>query len=138
MPGSSAFFLPLPGAGAPGRAAANDPLPRDVRIFQLAAALDAYEARMTLLLENGFDSAAYGQAEQAVGEVRSQGAGLPELAVAALELCLAHAEVVALLWWERADGTAGASQLAAAQQRRQRACDALRTGCAQALKASGS
>jgi hypothetical protein len=111
-------------------------MPRKVRVFQLAAAVDAYEIRMSRLTANWFDSHACVEAESAVREVRALGIELPEFSVAALELCIAHAEVLALLWNHDA-GTGGPPEPSAVERalvHRRATSAALKDACLQALR----
>ena len=120
--------------------AANEPLPRKGRVFHLAAAVDAYETRLSKLMENWFDATSCAEADAAVGEVRAQGVGLPELSVLALELCVAHAEVLALLWNRGMAnaGTPAASAIEHALAHRRKASAALKGACLQALRTADS
>lgn len=114
--------------------AANESLSKRARVFQLAAAVDAYEVCMARLTENWFDSRSYADAESAVWEVRSHGVALPDFSVRALELCIAHAELIALLWRQDAPNAGPQGDLNAAKMRRRGASIVLKNACLHALR----
>jgi hypothetical protein len=116
--------------------AANDPLCTRARVFRLAAAVDAYELCMARAVANWFDADACDEAEAALREVRSHGIALPGFSAHALELCIAHAEVLALLWQQHAPGMAAGGAREQADARRRGACRALKGACLLVLKAA--
>ncbi|MEJ8835468.1 hypothetical protein [Ramlibacter sp. AN1133] len=89
---------------------------------------------MSQLTENWFDSRSYAAAEAAIWEVRSHGVALADFSVRALELCIAHAELIALLWRQDAGSSGPQGDLSAARIRRRGASIVLKNACLHALR----
>ena len=75
----------------------RDFLPR-FGAFELIAALDTYHAAAVRLVESWLDMDAYAQFAREIEPIREHGAAVPGLTVLALQLVIAHAELVSALW----------------------------------------
>jgi hypothetical protein len=66
--------------------------------FQLAAALDAYEQDVAMLLRGPFDTEAYQRASRRMDQMRMYAAALPMLSVAWVEVMIRHFELTHGIW----------------------------------------
>lgn len=66
--------------------------------FQLAAALDAYEQDVALLVRSPVDPEAYHRVSQHMDQMRMYAAALPPVAVAWVEVMIRHFELTHGLW----------------------------------------
>jgi hypothetical protein len=72
--------------------------------FQLAAALEAYEAEVSTMLARPMDPPAYQQVSRRMDEMRMYAATLPSVSVAWVELLIRHFELTHALWRSQRDG----------------------------------
>ena len=70
--------------------------------FDLAAALDAYEASCRRLLAHPLEAKLYAEFRASIAGIREHGVSTPALTVLALQLAIAHAELESALWQSRA------------------------------------
>jgi hypothetical protein len=73
--------------------------------FTLAAALGAFEVTCAKVIETWFDMNLYADAGISIAAIRQHGISNPALAVLALHLAVAHAELQLRLWQQRVAGT---------------------------------
>lgn len=66
--------------------------------FQLAAALDAYEQDVAVLVRVGFDPDVYQRASRRMDEMRLYAASLPSVSVAWVEVMIRHFELLHGIW----------------------------------------
>jgi hypothetical protein len=70
----------------------------DAIAFQLAGALETYDASVQRMVDCWLDMDQYRNVGEQVEAIRMYSAALPELSVAWVELLIAHAELVHCLW----------------------------------------
>ena len=114
MQDSSSAFTPSSIRATAGR--------RDA--FGLAAALDAYAAASTRLVEGWFDPQAYAECTERLEAIRAHGLADPALSALTLQLFIAHCEVLSILWRHAVTGDC-AEGIATAQERHALALGAL-------------
>jgi hypothetical protein len=71
--------------------------------FQLAAALDAYEEELAVLVRTPADGEAYQRVGRRMDEMRMYAAALPQVAVAWVEVLIRHFELTHALWRAQQD-----------------------------------
>ena len=79
--------------------------------FQLAAALDAYELDIGLLVRAPTDPEVYHRVSRAMDQMRMYAAALPSLAVPWVEVMIRHFELTHALWRPAAPGHHDVQQL---------------------------
>ena len=107
------------------------PLPAtDVIAVQLAAVLEAYDARIRRVVQAWPDPEGYAQAGAQVESIRLYSASLPQLRVAWIELLITHAELAHHLWaGQHGTSVAQAASVASALEQHLGAVALLRDRC---------
>lgn len=77
--------------------------------FDLVSALDSYEAAGTRLVESWFDIHAYAAFGRQIEGIREHAVPVPALTVLALQLFIAHCELVSTMWQNAAVGVSAAA-----------------------------
>lgn len=102
----------------------------DAIALQLAAALDAYDRDAAAMVARWPDMELYRSVGEQVETIRMYSNALPAAGVQWVELLIAHAELLHLLWQAQSGGTAGErAQLAALRDRHADSVLALRHRC---------
>jgi hypothetical protein len=105
--------------------------------FQLAAAVEQYESHVDQLIDRWLDMDCYQTVSADIDEIQLYSSSLPQIAVQAVALLIAHSELIFSLWRHR-DSSAQPGELEDCQ-RRHRACVAdLRRSCLRFLRSDGS
>lgn len=101
--------------------------------FRLAAMVEQYESHVDQLIERWLDMDCYQTVSADIDEIQLYSSSLPQIAVQAVALLIAHSELIFSLWRGR-DSSAPPAELEDCQ-RRHRACVAdLRRSCLRFLK----
>lgn len=102
----------------------------DAIALQLAAALDSYDRDAAAMVAGWPDMELYRSVGEQVEKIRMYGNALPAAGVQWVELLIAHAELLHLLWAVQSGGTAGERAQASALRERHADCVlALRQRC---------
>jgi hypothetical protein len=97
--------------------------------FDLVTAIDAYEISSTLLVARWLDMELYADVSRQIDAIRERGVSEPSLTVFALQLVIAHSELVSTLWQNASVGVCP-TMLKEVQARHAHAIRALRGGVA--------
>jgi hypothetical protein len=109
----------------------------DAVAFQLAAALERYDDETTAMLESWPDLERYCAMSEQIETVRLYSSSLPEVQVQWVELLIAHAELVHVLWrMQYGDGGNLREQVADVRDRHADCIAALRNRCVRILAAT--
>jgi hypothetical protein len=106
--------------------------------FQLAAALERYQASFDELVDSWFDRNRCRAVVRQLDEIRKLGCSLPQLAVDMMEVAIRHTELLQSLWTKAtviAPGAAIAGEIAALRSRHHSAVEAMRHKCLRLLAA---
>lgn len=103
--------------------------------FQLAAAVDAYDEDITVLVRSGFDPEVYRRVSRQMDQMRMYAAALPPVSVSWVEVMIRHFELTHGLWRVQKDGS-GAAELRAVHQQLQQSLQRLSRLCAQLMPAA--
>ena len=104
----------------------------DAIALQLAAALDPYDRDAAAMVAGWPDMDLYRSVGEQVERIRMYSSSLPGAGVQWVELLIAHAELMHLLWQGQSGGTAdGLAQVAARRDRHAACVLALRHRCLQ-------
>jgi hypothetical protein len=102
----------------------------DAIALQLAAALDSYDRDAAAMVARWPDMDLYRGVSEQVERIRMYSAALPAAAVQWVELLIAHAELVHLLWQTQSGARPGDGALVAQRRERHSECvRALRLRC---------
>lgn len=94
--------------------------------FDLPAALAAYEGMGARLVESWLDIELYARFSAQIADIRAHAVPLPALTVLALQLAIAHSELVSTMWQNASVGV-DAGRIREVVERHAVALDALRT-----------
>jgi hypothetical protein len=102
----------------------------DAIAFQLAAALDSYELDVAEMLATWPDLQRYRDVSEQVERIRMYSAELPVVRVQWVELLIAHAELIHMLWRAQyANSTEARSQIDVVREHHADAIRSLRARC---------
>ncbi|RYY98997.1 MAG: hypothetical protein EOO24_17840 [Comamonadaceae bacterium] len=108
----------------------------DALAFQLAAALDRYDAEFAELMRRWPDMELYNGVSKRIDELRMVSASFPELSVQYVSLLIAHAELVHCLWKTQTEPATASGNLAVARDEHQMAIRSMRRKCLRLLAGS--
>lgn len=90
------------------RSVCDSPPVRHNTRFDLASALDRYEATCTRLVDTWFDMDRYADFRKQLEEIRQHAFRVPALTVFSLQLGIAHFELLSTLWQDASVGVSTA------------------------------
>jgi hypothetical protein len=104
--------------------------------FQLAAALDAYEQDVAVMVRAGFDPDLYQRVSRRMDEMRLYAASLPSLSVPWVEVMIRHFELLHGIWNGVQDPEADPAQVQALHRELRGAVQRLSRKCVQLMPAT--
>jgi hypothetical protein len=113
----------------PAPASFASPFARRDERFDLASALERYEATCTRLVDTWFDMDLYAEFRKQLEAIRQYAMTVPALTVYSLQLAIAHFELVSTLWQDASVGIS-AARLEEVKMRHTIAAEAMRAAAA--------